>query len=453
MKAYKKRIIYTIVVSLIVVFSSTFAILMTLERNDYRNYLQGEYSKSMYELIDSVQNLRTNLSKTGIINSKEQSIMAFEEIFRYSSIANEKLHSLPIGMESVEITSKFLSQVGDFCYSLARNISEGIELSDEDYEKIDLLQIEAYDLESRLNRALNEINQGKVKWGEIRKKTSGVLAKNDNIENITNKFTNIQKQIIQYPALIYDGPFSDNVVEIEPKVNSMKIVTKSQAKNIVETLFNNEDISKIEQTSENTGTNLESYTFNIKTKKDDNVVCEVTKHGGKILYLLNSRSVGKPKINVEKANNIGIDYLKKLGYKNMISTYTLKYNNIAVINYVYKQGNIVMYPDQIKLKIALDDGEIIGVESQKYLISHVDNREIAPAKISREEALKKVSKRLEVNKINLAIIPTETNKEVLCYEIAGKYKNNDFIVYINAQNGYEQRIIQIIDTPNGQLTI
>ena len=51
MKIAKKRIIYTALVILIVVFSSTFAVLMTLERNDYRNYLQGEYGKSMYDIL------------------------------------------------------------------------------------------------------------------------------------------------------------------------------------------------------------------------------------------------------------------------------------------------------------------------------------------------------------------------------------------------------------------
>ena len=45
------------------------------------------------------------------------------------------------------------------------------------------------------------------------------------------------------------------------------------------------------------------------------------------------------------------------------------------------------------------------------------------------------------------------NKEVLCYEFLGSYKDKNFIVYINADTGYEQRIMEIIDTPNGKLTI
>src|SRR3712207_8934210 len=69
----KKRIAYTIIVSFIVVFSTTFAILMTLERRDYKNYLQGEYTKSMYQLIDSVKNLKGSLAKSAIVNSDRKS--------------------------------------------------------------------------------------------------------------------------------------------------------------------------------------------------------------------------------------------------------------------------------------------------------------------------------------------------------------------------------------------
>ena len=134
MKMLKKRILYTSAVTIIVVFSTTFAILMFLERLDYRNYLQGQYSKNMYELISSVQNIRVNLGKSAIVGSREQSIVVFEEIFRYSATANDKLHSLPIEQSVVGDTSEFLTQVGDFCYTLAKASSEGKDLSDKEYE-------------------------------------------------------------------------------------------------------------------------------------------------------------------------------------------------------------------------------------------------------------------------------------------------------------------------------
>lgn len=456
MKMSKKRILYTGIVSVIVVFSTSFAILMFLERLDYRNYLQGQYSKNMYELVSSVQNIRINLGKAAIVGSPEQSIIVFEEIFRYSATANDKLHSLPIDQSVVGDTSQFLTQVGDFCYTLAQSASEGKKLNDKQYDLIDKLESQSYTLQEQLNGALSDINDGKVKWGDIRKKSSGVLAKTGD-DLVTEKFTGIQKQIAQYPALIYDGPFSDNVIEIKPKVLSQKEVSEKKAVEVINNMFGKDKIEKIEYKPQSGKTKIPTYTFYIsfngRDKGDSKTVIEISKNGGKVVYLLDNRTIGKATLNIQKAIEGGSKFLFKIGYKNMEPTYTLNYGNTAVVSYVYKQGDVAIYPDQVKLKIALDDGSIIGIESEKFLVSHVEKREIGTPKITEAKAREKVGTRLKINKVSLAIIPTEMNKEVLCYEFLGSYKEKDFIVYINASTGYEQRIIEIIDTPNGKLTI
>lgn len=456
MKTTKKRIIYTVIVTLIIVFSTTYAILMTLERMDYRNYLQGEYSKNMHELITAVDNIRSDLTKVAIVGSKEQSIIVFEEIFRYSAMANDKLNSLPISTEVSGDTSKFLSQIGDFSNTLIRNISEGKELTKENYETIETLKLQSLDLQNDLNAILSEINEGEVNWGEIRKKAAGVLVKNEEA-NISDKFKDIQKQVAQYPALIYDGPFSDNVVDIKPKIISEKEVSKEYAMKVAKKAVGEDRVESIKEDKGSNQTVIPSYRFNIGIKgrnnKNDLIICEVSKNGGKIVYLLDNRNIENSKIDMSKATKIGNKYLESLGYKDMVATYKLKYDNTAIISYVYNQDDIMIYPDQIKLKVALDDGSIIGIESQKYLISHVEKRNIQKPKINKETAQKRVGKNLDIKSVKLAIVPTVTNKEILCYEFSGSYKGDNFIVYINAQTGYEQRILQIINTPNGRLTM
>jgi germination protein YpeB len=456
MKMTRKRIIYTIAVTLIVVFSTTFSVLMTLERTDYRNYLQGEYSKSMYELITAVDNIRLNLGKAAVTGTREQKIVTFEEIFRHSAAANDKLHSLPIPQENIDNTSKFISQVGDFCYTLVRASTEGRELTDEEYNNIDRLKDQSFALENDLNNALADINEGRVKWGEIRKKASGVFAKGRE-ETIATQFASIQKQVAQYPSLIYDGPFSDNVLDIKPQVLSEKEVSVNEAMEVVNKTLGKEKIEKIDNLPSDGKTRIPSYRFNVTMKgrdaKENIVTCEVSKNGGKIVYLLDNRIVNNPTMELEKTVELGGKYLQDLGYKSMISTYSLRYDNTAVINYILKQNDIVIYPDQIKIKIAMDDGSILGIESEKYLVAHNENRKLEAPKITQADAQTKISKRLNVTTTRLAVIPTESNKEVLCYEFAGTYKEDKYIVYINAQTGYEQRILQIINTPNGELTM
>lgn len=449
-----KKIIYSILVSLLVIVLGGCLIFMTIERKDYRNYLQGEYSKSMYQLIDSVKNIKSNLSKSAIINSREGDIITFDNIAKYADIANDKIHSMPISQQCVDGTSKFLSQVGDFAHSLSRSAFEDKPLGDEDYKKLENLRDQADYLLIQLNEMQQQINKGKVKWGDIRKKASSKISEGSK-KMASDKFEEIQNQVVQYPTLIYDGPFSDNNLAIKPRVLSEKEVTEEEAKNVIKKVIDNNKIKNIIRRQDPKST-IPAYRFGIYLKEredSENIVCEISKNGGHIIYLIDNRSVTVTNIDVKKAERIGGQFLQKIGYNNMESTYTQRFNNTMVVSYVHKQDGIMIYPDQIKLKIALDTGDIMGIESEKYLVSYTEKRQISNPKVSKENVMSKISKNLKVSAIKLAIIPTENNKEVLCYEIVGKYKDDSFIVYINAKNGYEQKILQLIKTQNGELTI
>ena len=50
------------------------------------------------------------------------------------------------------------------------------------------------------------------------------------------------------------------------------------------------------------------------------------------------------------------------------------------------------------------------------------------------------------------MIPTEWKTEKFCYEFKGKIEDIDFIAYINAENGEEEDILIVTNTPNGTLT-
>ena len=121
------------------------------------------------------------------------------------------------------------------------------------------------------------------------------------------------------------------------------------------------------------------------------------------------------------------------------------------INYAYQQNDVTMYPDLIKVKVALDNGEILGIETSGYLNSHTE-RKLTTPKISKEEAKKKLNKDLKIESEGLAFIPTEFKTEIECWEFKGKVDDTDFLVYINIENGREEDILTIVNTPNGTLT-
>ena len=135
----------------------------------------------------------------------------------------------------------------------------------------------------------------------------------------------------------------------------------------------------------------------------------------------------------------------------MEPTYYLKQGGAVTINYAYTQNDVTIYPDLIKLKIALDDGQVLGMETSGYLNNHTE-RDIPVANITIDEAKATLNQNLEITSEGLAIIPTEWRTEIFCYEFKGKVNDTDFLVYINAETGEEEDILVIIETPNGILT-
>ena len=90
----------------------------------------------------------------------------------------------------------------------------------------------------------------------------------------------------------------------------------------------------------------------------------------------------------------------------------------------------------------------MGIETTGYLNNHTQ-RNVSNVKISGEEAKKNLNKNLQIETQRLAIIPTEWQTEILCYEFKGKVDDKEFLVYINAENGREEDILIITNTGEG----
>jgi hypothetical protein len=70
-----------------------------------------------------------------------------------------------------------------------------------------------------------------------------------------------------------------------------------------------------------------------------------------------------------------------------------------------------------------------------------------------EEARKRLSHRLHVVQQRLTLIPLEDLTEALAYEFRGKLGDTDFLIYINALTGDEEKIMQVIPSGGGELAL
>ena len=415
------------------------------QKNKYATITENDYNKAFYEVVDYVQNVKTYLAKTMVSKTAEHGAEMLTHVWRESNLAQSYLGMLPIESQELENTEKFLNQISEFSYSLSRKTIEGNELSDDDMSKIKELYNYSNDLSNTLNEMYDELNNGTLKWAD--------LVKNTESSKITevSGFDVVEDNFHEFTGLIYDGAFSEHITSSEKKGLTGEDIDEETAKQKAEEFIGKDKIKETKSNGYVENGDIPVYRFEITTNEEQNIGISISKKGGHVVFLNYNRNVTEEKISPEESVQKGKEYLNNKGFPNMQETYYLKENGFITVNYAYKQNNVVIYPDLIKVKIALDNGEIIGLESTGYLNNHYE-RNISKNLISIEDAKKQLTNNIEIKSEGLAIIPTEWNTEILCYEFKGKVEDIDFIAYINAETGEEEDILIITNTPNGTLT-
>lgn len=437
--------VWNVIAIIAIVIAVILGINLYNKNTSYANVVQNDNNKAFYEVVDRIQNSKIYLAKSMISKEARHGAKTLMEVWRETDLATCYLSMVPIESQEIENTEKFLNQVSEYSYTMANKCIDGQDLSDEDMDKIQELYNYANDLSNTLNEMITELNNGIIKWEDLKKNAEG-----SDISEVSN-FNMVEQNFHEYSGLIYDGAFSEHITSEEKKGVTGNDISEEEAKTIAEEFIGKDKIKETKNNGYVENGNIPVYRFEVTTNENKKIGISISKKGGHLVYMNYDRETNGENITEQDAIQKGKEYLQAKKYENMQETYYMKNDGYIVINYAYKQGDIVAYPDLIKLKIALDDGEIVGADATGYLNCHFE-REIPSNLISIDEARKNISTKAELSSEKLAIIPTEFNTEVLCYEFKGKINEVEFIEYINAQTGKEEDTLIVTNTENGTLT-
>ena len=438
------------IICVLLIIVAVLGIILYKKQTEYRQASENSYNSAFFELVDYVQNVESYLAKSMISSTPQHGAETLTQLWREANLAQAYLSRLPIESQELSNTEKFLNQVSDYSYSLSKKNIYNEKLTDEDFNNLKELHTYSLELENTLNQLSEDLNNGRVAWGELTKK--GTVAFAQQVDNISkSSFSNMEQNFHEYSGLIYDGAFSEHLTNSEPKGLTGDEINEDVAKQKAEEFVGFENIKETSNLGYFENATIPSYGFSITKINGQNVNISISKKGGHVIYMNANREVNNEIISQEDADNKAKSYLDTKGFTNMKETYYLKQDGIVTINYAYNQDGVIMYPDLIKVKVALDNGEILGLECTGYLNNHTQ-RDVSKVKITKEDAKKNLNKNLEIIDENMAVIPTEWKTEILCYEFKGKVDGKEFLVYINAENGKEEDILVITNTPNGTLT-
>lgn len=445
----KKIFVWAIVLGLI-------ATIMFLGYNLYKkneeSVIASEnlYNQSLYELVYYMDNVKNYLAKSTISTDASHGAETLTNLWREANLAQTYLSMLPMQTQELENTEKFLNQVSDYSFSLSRKNIKGTNLNDEDLKNLEDLHKYSVEINNVVNQIAFDLNAGNIKWSDLTKDKKVNFAQQ--VSSDFNMASTLEEDLHEYSGLIYDGAYSEHLLSADKKAIKGDKISEEDAKNKAKEFIGPEKVQEINSMGLSENSEIMVYAFNIKSNSGENITISVSEIGGFIVYMNSDKHINVENLTYEQANEKGKDFLNKKGFSNMQQTYYLKNEGILTINYAYSQDGVIMYPDLIKLKVALDDGQILGIETTGYLNNHI-KRDISKVKITKEKAREKLNKKLNIQSELLAVIPTEWKTEILCYEFKGKVQDTEYLVYINAETGEEEQILIVTNTPNGQLTM
>ena len=401
--------------------------------------LESVYRRSFYDTVDQVDNMDLNLSK--VLATKDGGAVQgyLLDLAVNSELAESDVQQLPLRDESKYYTTKIINQIGDYAKYLNKKLINGEPLTQKEYDNLSAL----YEANAALKRALNEMNESMSNDFSF-----SSIAESGNGNLVVNNFNELQNLSVEYPELIYDGPFSDGKDREEIKGLSGEKITEATARDSFAKLF--ADFNPQNVKSEGT-TESGIRCFNVAGEADGELLyAQISETGGKLVMFAYAGTCKEVNIDKDLAEEKGSEFLEKAGITGMTPVWINLSNNVYTINYAYVQDGVIIYSDLVKIRVCAETSKVIGMEATSYYTNHTE-RVIASPAIGEKTAKTKVSDNIDIDSARLVVIPIGEKTEKLCYEFHGEYEGSDFYVYIDAANGRQAEMFKVIKSTEGEL--
>lgn len=418
----------------------------------YKLYNQYSYQHAFGELVTAVGEMDTALKKSLYATSPSMISAVCTEVFGKAMTAQMSLGVLPLNPHQLERTSGFISRVGDYAFSLSRSASNGQGYTAEQLESLRALSDTAETLAQNLKSLRTDLDDGVLTMDELMRSQSNLQATEESLPaTLGDSIKLIEQEFPEVPSLIYDGPFSEHLTDREPLMLKDEVdIDENEARRVAAD-FLGVNRARVYSTGE-CGGDIPCYCLASGDRGSETTVA-VTKRGGLVLSMLSSRPIGREKVDVETALATAGSFLEKNGIKNMKETYHMNQGGVLTVNYAYQQSGVICYSDLIKVSVALDTGKVCGYEARGYITTHCV-REIPQAQVDESAALACVPQGLSVLSHSMAIVPSDGQYELYCHEFkCADDRDRHYIIYVNAENGRQEKILILLEDESGTLTL
>ncbi|MFC3882744.1 germination protein YpeB [Bacillus songklensis] len=409
------------------------------EKNAVLQHAENNYQRAFHDLTYEVDLLNDKIGTTLAMNSRDQLSPALAEVWRLTSEAHTNVGQLPLTLLPFNKTEEFLSNIGNFSYRTAiRDLSKE-PLNDQEYNTLKALYKTSGDIQNELRKVQHLVIQNNLRWMDVELALATGEKQADN--TIIDGFKTVEKNVEGYAETDF-GPSFTSAEKQDRDFSQLKgrKVNEQVAKEVAKSFLSLKGNENIRVTKSGDGSDYGFYSLTItdpKTKQK--TYMDVTEKGGYPIWVIQNKEIKKQNISLNEAMLNAKKFLKKHRFESLELYESTQYDNTGVFTFVGTQDGVRIYPDSVRMKISLEDGKVIGFSARDFLMAH-KMRKIPKPILSKDQAKNKINRKVKIMEDRLAIITNDLKEEVLCYEFLGVIGNDTYRIFINAQNGYEEKV-------------
>jgi len=395
--------------------------------------LSMERQRDLADVVRAMADIEVNLQKLLIASGASQSAQLLGETALLAQHVESGISRLPMSMETAEDAMKFAGQMGDYVMTLARQVSGGSVISSTDEKQIEGLLAACQGLNAHLSgmrTAQDAADDGKQ---EMQAWPDGAQLDGSGID---------------YPSLIYDGPFSDGRIDGAAHGLTGERITREQARQAA-ARYAGTTVDRVTDAADSGG-RFEAFGFLAQTD-EGSVSVQVTGQGGHLLWMMPETAEYEKRLSREECLDSAQGYLSQMGFGEMQRCFVQEYDGMMVVSFAAVQEGVLLYPDQIKLQVSMTSGRVVGAECSQYLMNHRRRAMLEPS-LDMQQAQLTLSSRLMVEQARLCVIPTDA-QEKLCWEFKGVFAGENYYVYVDADTGKAVEILRVAHTQQGETVI
>ena len=404
-----KKIMFVLVYTIAAL--SVFSYGQVSENRQLAHLLSGQYAEKMTDASEKLEELDVAVKKTLLFNDADGSKNAREDIWRLSSDIKSSVGSLPIDRSFSNAWMNYLGRLGNFAKESDRTGNH------ENYHKVMA--------EASKNLSVMADDWEIATTGLIDGRMS-VKEWSNQLDSIDNKhdWAGMSESVKQYTES--DFPLtaseSDSLKKKELREINDHEITREEAIDRFKTIFPDISNSSIVVEPSKPGSPYPFYHIRFAEGQSIGYI-DITEKGGHVLSTLTERPFGKDSLRHVEIRESAERFLKQAGYGDTVFEEARENNNAwhFVFLRVEPEFGAKVFSDAIHIKVAKDNGSIIGLNAMEYIRKETTK----PQKITKKDWSRFFHSGATVVEEELAYVENDRLEQRLAHYLIVTMKENE----------------------------